>query len=58
MTELEFNQIVYFIMDEENEPFIITGIVDRGEYTSYLVGNKNGEKEVTKFEISSNKIVW
>lgn len=58
MNELVFNQIVYFIMDEENEPFVITGIVNRGNHTSYLVGNKHGEKEVTKFEITSNKKVW
>ena len=46
---------VYFITDETNECYLIVGIVDRGYCYRYILGNKNGEKEVDGFEISKNR---
>lgn len=49
--------IVFFVIDEMNEPFIVVGKIDRGDCKRYLVSNKDGEKEVAEFEITSEKII-
>jgi hypothetical protein len=49
--------IVYFVIDEINEPFMITGIVNRGDTKTYLVANKYDEKEVSAFTITKEKII-
>lgn len=55
--KIKIGETVYFVTDEMNEPFIVVGHVDRGDCKRYLVSNKDGEKEVAPFEITSDKIV-
>lgn len=43
---------VYFCSDPDNMPYLVTGILDRGDCIRFLVSDKAGEKEVADYEIS------
>lgn len=53
--EFKIPDEVYFITDEMNQPYLVVGIIDRGYCWKYLIGNKDGEREVDGFEISKQK---
>lgn len=53
--EFKIPDEVFFVTDEMNQPYLVVGIIDRGFCWKYLIGNKDGEKEVDGFEISKQK---
>lgn len=58
MKKKKFNisDIVYFVTDEEQIGFIVTGIIERKTHYDYLVSyGSNHEVEVSEVEISKDK---
>lgn len=55
----EIGQTVYHVVDEMQEPHLITGIVQRSNNVfTYLISTKLGENEAYSIELSSEKIIF
>ena len=55
---MQIGQTVYFITDEEQKAYIVTGIIQRFSYKEYIVSH-NGEERVSFwFGLSEEKKVF